>query len=70
MPIGKLKALNVTRMKRPGMYGDGGGLWLRISSAGAKVTSWGLSVCWFDRVIGDVHSLIYAMLKPYIYGSA
>ena len=25
MPIGKLKALNVARMKTPGMYGDGGG---------------------------------------------
>jgi hypothetical protein len=38
MPIGKLKALNVARMKTPGMYGDGGGLWLQVTSAGAK--SW------------------------------
>jgi integrase len=38
MPIGKLKALNVARTKTPGMYGDGGGLWLQVTSAGAK--SW------------------------------
>lgn len=38
MPIGKLKALNVARMKTPGMHGDGGGLWLQVTSAGAK--SW------------------------------
>ena len=38
MPIGKLKALNVARMKTPGMYGDGGGLWLQVTSGGAK--SW------------------------------
>jgi integrase len=38
MPIGKLKALNVARAKMPGMYGDGGGLWLQVTGAGAK--SW------------------------------
>src|SRR5262249_33211786 len=38
MPIGKLKALNVARTKTPGMYGDCGGLWLQVTSAGAK--SW------------------------------
>jgi hypothetical protein len=37
-PIGKLKALTVAREKRPGMYGDGGGLWLQVTGAGAK--SW------------------------------
>jgi hypothetical protein len=36
--IGKLKALNVARVKQPGMYGDGGGLWLQVTSAGAR--SW------------------------------
>jgi integrase len=35
---GKLKALNVARTKNPGMYGDGGGLYLQVTSAGAK--SW------------------------------
>ena len=36
--IGKLKALNVARVKQPGMYGDGGGLWLQVTSSGAR--SW------------------------------
>jgi integrase len=38
MPTGKLKALKVARAKEPGMYGDGGGLWLQVSPAGTK--SW------------------------------
>jgi integrase len=38
MRIGKLKALNVAREKRPGMYNDGGGLYLQVTGAGAK--SW------------------------------
>jgi hypothetical protein len=36
MPIGKLKVLNVARMKTPGICG--GGLWLQVTNAGAK--SW------------------------------
>jgi integrase len=36
--IGKLKALTVARIKQPGMYGDGGGLWLQVTNAGAR--SW------------------------------
>lgn len=36
--IDKLKALTVSRLKKPGMYPDGRGLYLQISSAGAK--SW------------------------------
>ena len=36
--IGKLTALEVSRAKRPGMYGDGGGLSLQVTSATAK--SW------------------------------
>lgn len=39
MPItGKLSALKVAREKRPGLYGDGGGLYLQIGGSGAK--SW------------------------------
>jgi integrase len=38
MPIGKLKALTAARAKKPGMYGDGGGLYLQVTGAGAK--SW------------------------------
>src|SRR5271155_5673429 len=36
--IGKLKALNVAREKRPGNYGDGGGLFLQVTGSGSK--SW------------------------------
>ena len=35
---GKLTALGVGRLKTPGMYGDGGGLWLQVTGKGAK--SW------------------------------
>ena len=35
---GKLTALGVGKLKTPGMYGDGGGLWLQVSGKGAK--SW------------------------------
>src|SRR6266851_5078243 len=34
--IGKLNALKVDRAKQPGMYGDGGGLYLRVTEDGAK----------------------------------
>jgi integrase len=36
--VGKLSSIAVTRTKAPGYYGDGGGLWLQVSSAGTK--SW------------------------------
>jgi integrase len=35
---GRLTALKVERSKAPGMYGDGGGLYLQVTSAGAR--SW------------------------------
>lgn len=34
----KLTAVRVDRLKKPGRYGDGGGLWLQIASGGTK--SW------------------------------
>jgi integrase len=34
--IGKLTALKVDKARQAGMYGDGGGLWLRITPDGAK----------------------------------
>src|SRR5262249_4511537 len=34
--IGKLTALKVDKAKEPGMYGDGGGLYLRVTDDGAK----------------------------------
>jgi integrase len=38
MPTSKLTALKVAREKRPGLYGDGGGLYLQVTKLGAK--SW------------------------------
>jgi integrase len=37
-PIGKLTALQVSKATKPGMYADGGGLWLQVTSRQAK--SW------------------------------
>ena len=34
--LGKLTALGVAKLKVPGMYGDGGGLWLQVSGKGGK----------------------------------
>src|SRR5208337_3650193 len=34
--IGKLTALKVDKAKQPGMYGDGGGLYLRVTEDGTK----------------------------------
>ena len=36
--IDKLKPLEVSKTKKPGYHGDGGGLWLQVSSSGSK--SW------------------------------
>jgi len=37
MPIiGKLTALKVAQTKRPGLYGDGGGLYLQVIGRGSK----------------------------------
>lgn len=36
--LAKLNALKASRLKKPGRYGDGGGLWLQVSGVGAK--SW------------------------------
>jgi integrase len=35
-PTGRLTALKVTRAKRPGMYADGGGLYLQVTEGGAS----------------------------------
>src|SRR6516164_630532 len=35
-PIGRLTALKVEKAKEPGMYPDGGGLYLRVTPAGTK----------------------------------
>lgn len=36
MAGGKLTALEVTKLKAPGMYGDGGGLYLQVSGDGKE----------------------------------
>ena len=36
--INKLTSLQVTKLRKPGYYGDGGGLWLRVSPSVSK--SW------------------------------
>jgi hypothetical protein len=36
--MGKLTALDVTRIKERGLYGDGGGLYLQVGLGGAR--SW------------------------------
>jgi integrase len=51
--IGKLKALNVAREKRPGMYGDGGGLWLQVTSAGARSWVFRYRVAEHDPATGE-----------------
>ena len=38
MAAEKLTALRVEKIKNPGYYGDGKGLWLRVKATGAK--SW------------------------------
>jgi hypothetical protein len=38
MAGGKLKALQVTKVTAPGMYGDGGDLYLQVARGGSK--SW------------------------------
>ncbi|HKF13446.1 MAG TPA: Arm DNA-binding domain-containing protein, partial [Xanthobacteraceae bacterium] len=35
-PIGRLTALKVNKKKHPGMYADGGGLYLRVTKDGTK----------------------------------
>src|SRR5271156_4336206 len=52
--IGKLKALNVTREKRPGMYGDGGGLFLQVTGSGSKSWIFRYWVAERDPVTGEL----------------
>jgi integrase len=51
---GKLKALTIARSKTPGMYGDGGGLYLQVSGAGAKSWIFRYWVPEVDKSTGDV----------------
>jgi integrase len=63
--IGKLKALDVTRAKQPGHYGDGGGLYLLIGPTGAK--SWVYRFRERGRLremgLGPVHTISLAQAR-------
>jgi Arm domain-containing DNA-binding protein len=50
---GKLKALNVAREKRPGTYGDGGGLYLQVAKGGSKSWIFRFWVAQRDPVTGE-----------------
>jgi len=52
--IGKLKAFAVAREKRPGHYGDGGGLYLQVNHAGSKSWIFRYWVAERDPVTGTV----------------
>ena len=60
--IGKLSAFTVSRAKEPRYYGDGGGLWLQVTKAGAK--SWVFRFTLRDRSremgLGPLHTVSLA----------
>jgi hypothetical protein len=54
MTINKLTALQVAREKKPGLYGDGAGLYLQVNDHGSK--SW-IFRCWIaqrDPATGEI----------------
>jgi integrase len=52
--IGKLTALKVAREKRPGLYGDGGGLYLQITARGSKSWIFRYWIAERDPVTGNI----------------
>jgi integrase len=50
--MGKLTALDVTRAKTPGMYGDGLGLYLQVGSGGARSWIYRFSLNGSERYLG------------------
>jgi integrase len=52
--VGKLSAVKVAREKRPGLYGDGGGLYLQVSANGAKSWIFRYWVVQRDLATGEV----------------
>lgn len=63
--IGKLTALGVSKLKKPGYYGDGGGLWLQVSASGSK--SWIFRYTRNHRSremgLGPLHTVSLAMAR-------
>jgi hypothetical protein len=60
--LNRLTALKVSRAKRPGMYADGGGLYLRVADGGSKqwVFRYVSNARLRDMGIGPVHTLTLA----------
>lgn len=63
--INKLSAIKVRSVTRPGMYGDGAGLWLQVSKSGAK--SWIFRYDFFGRRremgLGSCHTVDLALAR-------
>jgi integrase len=57
----KLKALSVSKLKEPGYYGDGGGLWLQVSKTGTKSWIFRYTMSKKQREMG-LGSLLYVSL--------
>ncbi len=51
--LGKLTALKVAQAKRPGLYGDGGGLYLQITARGSKSWIFRFWIAERDPATGD-----------------
>lgn len=52
MATNKLSALQVTKQAKPGRYGDGGGLWLQVSTFGTKAWIFRYTVAGKQRHMG------------------
>jgi hypothetical protein len=60
--LNRLSTLQVTRAKRPGMYADGGGLYLRVAEGGSKqwIFRYTANGRLRDMGIGPCHTLTLA----------
>jgi hypothetical protein len=63
--INKLSAIKVRSVTRPGMYGDGAGLWLQVSRSEAK--SWIFRYDFFggrrEMGLGSCHTVDLALVR-------
>jgi hypothetical protein len=61
----KLSAVKVARLKAPGMFGDGGGLWLQITETGNR--SWAFRFMLQGRArqmgLGPAHTISLAEVR-------
>ncbi|MFC5550509.1 tyrosine-type recombinase/integrase [Massilia aerilata] len=63
--INKLSAIKVRSVTRPGMYGDGAGLWLQVSKSGAKSWIFRYDFCGRRREmgLGSCHTVDLALAR-------